>query len=287
MGDMQQERSMQTGRQPEQASIPMVQHALSYARNGWPVFPLAGKVPYKETRGYKDATTDPLLIEAAWASHPTANIGLPTGAVSGLIVVDIDPRHNGNQHLEALQQRYGKLPATRLSRTAHGGIHRLYQHPRDGNSYTNAIELDGLSGIDIRGDGGYIVLPPSKLYGKLSYRWVREDFPIAKAPVWLLTLITKAQHETIPHERRFAAPTGEKWFLAALQRAREGNRNQVGFQLACQLRDDGVSEAEAREIVRSYAAQVTQGKTPYTEREALASVRSAYKRPPREPARRT
>ena len=75
-------------------------------------------------------------------------------------------------------------------------------------------------------------------------------------------------------------------YLKRYKKAREGNRNQVGFFLACQLRDDGLSEAQAREIMLAYAKQVPKGKSPYTIQEALATVRSAYSRPPRQRAQR-
>src|SRR3954469_19224975 len=96
MANNHPENRMSQGRQPEQANIPMVQQALAYARYGWPVFPLTGKIPFKDSRGYKDATTDELQIQAMWRMHPTANIGLATGATSGVIVLDIDPIKQGH-----------------------------------------------------------------------------------------------------------------------------------------------------------------------------------------------
>ena len=67
--------------------IPIVEAALAYAQNGWPVFPLKGKIPFKDSSGLKDATTDPEQIQAWWTQHPTANIGLATGERSGIIVL--------------------------------------------------------------------------------------------------------------------------------------------------------------------------------------------------------
>ncbi|MGZ6280138.1 MAG: bifunctional DNA primase/polymerase [Ktedonobacteraceae bacterium] len=72
-------------------SIPIVEAAVSYAQNGWPVFPLHNKIPFKDSQGYKDATTDEQQIQKWWTLHPTANIGLATGEKSGVIVLDIDP----------------------------------------------------------------------------------------------------------------------------------------------------------------------------------------------------
>ncbi len=271
----------------ETTNAPMVQHAISYARTGWSVFPLAGKIPYKDSKGFRDATTDESQIQALWTVHPIANIGLATGERSGVIVLDIDPRHNGWQSLKELETHYRKLPQTRTSRTANGGLHRFFAHPKDGNTYPNAIELDHLRGLDVRGDRGYVVLPPSKLFGKLTYKWGQPQLPIADAPQWLLELLTAAKQQApSPQDFRFADQPGEKWLMQALGQANEGNRNHIGFQLACQLRDDGLSEATARDFLLAYVQQVPAGKTAYTEREALASLRSAYNRPPRPPARR-
>jgi hypothetical protein len=263
--------------------------ALQYARDGWPVFPLVGKAPVKGSQGYKDATKDLENIRAWWRHYPTANIGLATGSLSGLIVLDVDPHHGGYQSFQALEKRYGTVPETRMSRTAHGGLHRFYQHPRDGKSYPNAVEFEGLPGIDVRGDGGYVVLPPSKLYGRLSYVWGKTNVPIAPAPEWFLEALTreKSRQERTLQERDFAQEAGRKWLAEAVERAREGNRNQIGFHLACQLRDDGLSEAQAENIMLSYVDQVGPGKTSYTAKEAHASLRSAYRRPPRAKARRS
>jgi hypothetical protein len=267
--------------------IPMVEVALSYAQIGWPVFPLTGKVPFKDSNGYKDATTYPEQIQTLWAHHPTANIGLATGELSGVIVLDIDPPE-GHFSLKELQSRYTPLPDTRRSRTANKGLHHFFQYPIDGNTYRNAVGLAGMEGVDIRADGGYVVLPPSKLFGRLSYKWGNPETPIATLPMWLrdMMIAERQQRESIPQGLSFARTPGEKWLAQAVVKAKEGNRNAVGFWLACQLRDDHLPEAEARSIILTYANLAPPGREQYTSKEAIASVRSAYKRPPREPARR-
>ena len=272
----------------EHQASSLAEAALTYAQNGWPVFPLHGKLPYQGSHGSKDATTDQEHIHALWTLHPTANIGLATGEVSGVIVLDIDPRNGGYFSLKELQQHYGELPHTRTSRTAHGGLHKFFAYPQDGNIYPNTVRLATLPGLDIRGEGGYVVLPPSTLYNRLSYRWAEPQHEIAPVPAWLLTLLPhqERQQQALPQDRRFADAPGEKWLRDALLKATEGNRNHIGFSLACQLRDDGMSQAQAQSIILAYADRVAPGTSPYTRREALASLRSAYSRPPRPPARR-
>ena len=260
--------------------------ALVYARSGWPVFPLAGKVPYDGMHGHKDATTDSTQIEAWWSEHPKANIGLATGSASGILVLDMDvPK--GYFGLQDLQKRYGTLPPTRTVHTASRGLHYYFQYPQDGNIYPNSVGLANRIGVDIRSEGGYVVLPPSQLFGRLTYSWTNFDTPIAPLPDWLHTLLpTRGEHQEYPHGLRFASPSGEKWLDKAVRKATEGNRNQVGFWLACQLRDDGVSQEKAQAVILAFANRVSQERSPYTSQEAVKSVRSAYGRQPRPPAER-
>ncbi len=266
-------------------AIPIVEAALAYAQVGWPVFPLAGKIPYKDSQGYRDATTDVKRIQAWWTQHPRANIGLATGQWSGIIVLDIDPPE-GHFGLKELQRVYSPLPDTRRSRTANKGIHYFFAYPNEGIILRNAAGLNGLVGVDIRANGGYAVLPPSRLYGRLSYTWGNPQTPIATLPAWLSDLLVKQQREMIPQNLRFACVPEGKWLSKALEKAHEGNRNAIGFWLACQLRDDSLPEAQARSILLTYANLVSPGKVQYSSKEALASVRSAYSRSPRESARR-
>ena len=90
---------------------PLVAYALTYARAGLPVFPLAGKIPYHGTHGHRDATTDEAAVAQMWAERPKANIGLATGRRSGIIVLDMDVPE-GYYGLQELQARYAPLPDT-------------------------------------------------------------------------------------------------------------------------------------------------------------------------------
>lgn len=269
-----------------ETAIPIVEYALQYARTGWPVFSLHGKIPFKESRGYKEATTDEQRIQTWWTTHPTANIGLATDERSAIIVLDID-MPEGHFSLKELQEKYSPLPDTRRVRTANKGLHYYFQYPQDGQTYRNAVGLQGKIGVDVRANG-YVVLPPSKLYGRLSYLWANPDTPIAPLPIWLRDLLRENQkhREEYPQGLRFAGSPGDHWLAQALQRAREGNRNATGFWLACQLRDDQIPESQARSIILTYANLAPEGREQYTSKEAIASVRSAYNRPPRERARR-
>ncbi len=163
----------------------MLAAAFAYIEANLPVFPLhyptgngacscgnpcekIGKHPMTP-HGLKDATTDPSTVQNWWTKHPLANIGMPTGSVSGLVVVDIDERHGGSESLKALEQRIGTLPSTLTSRTG-AGFHCFFKYP--GFTVKNGVAVLG-PGIDIRGDGGYVVVPPSLHANGRRYEWTK------------------------------------------------------------------------------------------------------------------
>jgi hypothetical protein len=274
-------------------NISLKDAALYYAQNGWPVFPLAGKVPYEylvpglKSHGHKDATTDPATLQTWWREHPKANIGLPTGVVSGVLVVDMDVPE-GHYNIKALQSTYAPLPETRRSRSGSGGLHYYFQYPRDGKRYPGAVGLAGLIGIDVRAAGNYVVLPPSRLLARKYYAWANPEQAITPAPAWLLTLLTQAEEQRHSSQQGlgFASATGEKWFAEAPDKAQEGNRNDVGFWLARMLRNDGLQKEQATRMLLLFANRVPQEHSPYTSKEALVSVKSAFSRPAQERPRR-
>jgi hypothetical protein len=269
--------------------------ALSYALTyGWPVFPVAGKQPLTP-RGFYNATTDGDQIQRWWRQWPAANIGIPTGETTGLVVIDVDPRHGGLVALEELQHQFESLPTTRTTRTGGGGLHLWYACPQGGGQpIKNATNLGSFSGIDLRGTGGYVVVPPSRHASGNCYLWLREE-TIAPLPGFLIDLARPTspalQGKQLSPRRekrdgRFSPKDGNYWLQQALQKAVPGTRNTTGFWLACQLRDNGVGFLNATQLMQRYAATVAgRGSQLYTEREALRSLSSAYSTPPRAPAR--
>ncbi len=106
----------------------------------------------------------------------------------------------GYYSLKKLQEHHGLLPETRRSKTAGGGLHYFFAYPQDTNTYGNVVGLKGQIGIDIRGEGGYVVLPPSRLYGRKYYTWADPGTPIAPLPDWL--------HAMLPTSPRQRARSG-------------------------------------------------------------------------------
>jgi hypothetical protein len=130
------------------------------------------------------------------------------------------------------------------------------------------------------------VAPPSLHLSSQRYRWQEGASPLAILPDWLSALLAPppASAPLVPSlARRKLQPDPQFWLRLALERARPGARNSTGYWLCCRLHDAGLSFRDAEAMLLRYAAQVAAGDHPYTAREALASVRSAYLHPALEP----
>lgn len=215
--------------------------ALYYAGRGWPVLALAprGKTPLGKAcpHGLKDATTAADTIRQWWSIEPEANVGIVTGARAGFWVLDIDAGHGGDESLDELTQRNGKLPDTVESLTGGGGRHLLFAWPSD-LAVRNTTKLADLPGLDLRGEGGYIVAPPSLHPSGNVYAWElssdpRDGVAIAEAPAWLLGLI-----------RRNGQPVETRQAPASQDAIPDGQRNQTLTRLAGAMRRQGATQDE-------------------------------------------
>ncbi len=167
--------------------------ALAYARRGLPVFPCeaGGKRPLTYN-GFWDATTEAHHIRAWWSRWPAANVGVPTGGHSGLLVLDVDPRAGGFESLALLERKNGPLPETARARTGGGGVHVFFRYPA-GETVRNSAGTLGV-GLDVRGEGGYVVVPPSRT--RSAYEWIDRSPPAE--PSWLLARLREhAGEETL------------------------------------------------------------------------------------------
>jgi hypothetical protein len=174
----------------------------------------AAKHPYGKLapNGLLSATTEPGVIKH-WFGYlaPEANLGVVSDR---LVVLDIDPRHGGDESLRMIETEHGELPPTWRALTGGGGEHVIYAAP-DGTEIQNVVaeqmEHPPLGpGIDIRARGGYIVAPPSRHISGRPYVWSVDhhpsDVPLAPAPTWLLGRLTKRT----ANDRRDATPP-EVW----------------------------------------------------------------------------
>ncbi len=174
-----------------------IEAAKTYARRGWPVFRVSprGKIPMRGSRGCLDATADEAAVCRWWQDAPEANVGIATGLRAGCWVLDIDGER-GAQSLAELEAEIGALPETLEQATGSGGRHLFFSWPeREVRNRQNVR-----AGIDVRGEGGYIVAPPSVHPSGNAYRWTN-DLPIAEAPTALLDLVAPAEKTVAPWER--------------------------------------------------------------------------------------
>lgn len=265
--------------------------ALEYASKGIPVFPcraaaettdqvdpdtgefitLEEKTPLT-SNGFKGATTNERIIRTLWERHPDAMIGIPTGEKSGLWVLDVDNKHgkNGDTSLAELEAQNGALPDTARGKTAGGGSHYLFKHV---SGVRNRGEMG--DGLDVRGEGGYIIAPGSKLASGAEYDWY-EDSPglsqIADAPEWLLHIVlpradtpaaapaTKPTTTSLPPQENptyvQAAIDAELADLASAPPGTRNNRlNDASFCLGQFVGAGVVSESNARAYLEAIARQ--------------------------------
>lgn len=238
--------------------------------------------------GVKSASSDEATIRAWWGLWPDANIGLATGAGSGVWALDVDPAHGGAVSLEALMLAHGPLPDTPIAVTGGGGQHWLFRHP--GAPIRNRVRF--APGLDTRGDDGYIVLAPSLHASGRCYDWQisPDDAPLADAPAWLLELLAKplsrpapagsaAQPTAALPANGTHAPLPPRTLTYLSFGASVGSRNAELYAAAQQHQAAGYSEAEAEQILLPRARSDGLG-----DHEARKTIASAYRSGIRAPA---
>ena len=239
--------------------------ALAYADLGYSVFPcwLETKNP-KTTNGFYDASDDPGLIESWWAQWPDAPIGLRTGMPGGIFVVDIDPGTGGDDTLADLFKSYGEFPETPQVLTGGGGVHYWFKMP-DVNLTVSGGALG--PGIDTRGNGGYVIVPPSPHASGRTYIWEVTadlmDVPLADAPPWLIALLQEKKKEALP---------------SASEPIAEGQRNATLTRVAGMLRRPGLSQIALEAALM--AENEARCKPPLDEKEVKGIARSVARYAP-------
>jgi hypothetical protein len=150
-------------------------YVLAAAAKGWSVVPLLprSKVPREDWTEFQSRRMTADEITAHWTRHPDDNYGIVTGAISGLVVADVDPRHGGTQ--DDLEGTTGLV-----ARTGGGGWHFFFRHP--GVRVANRVNVR--PGVDVRGDGGYVVGPGSIHESGQEYLWLATGTP-GDVPAWL------------------------------------------------------------------------------------------------------
>jgi hypothetical protein len=219
--------------------------AITYAKRGWPVFPCdpASKRPHRvlAPHGFRDATTDVAIVERTWATDESANIGIATGAAAGFFVIDIDPRHGGDDAWTQFVS--GRVIDTATVRTPSGGRHLYFQMPATVTVRNSAGML--APGIDVRGEGGYVVAPCSRTMSG-GYAWEKEG-PISVPPDWIVDRLTNrwgGGNSPIPEGQRNATLTR----LAGAMRRRAADLESIEAALQEENRRRCVPPLPEREV---------------------------------------
>jgi len=267
------------------ADVPRLERLLAFLERGWAILPLhypvardrcscgkedcssAGKHPMTK-HGLHDATLDRSKVLEWWQNRPKANVGVLTGASSGIVVLDIDPRHDAMRSLNELESKYGKFPKTLTVKTGGDGLHFYFRHP--GVSVTNKVSI--LPGLDFRGDGGYIIAPPSVHKSLCAYSWENEAEEIAPLPEWLLHIL---QHRPkLPVLKSEVKTKSENEFFG------EGSRNNSLLSLGGFLKSRGVEQSELSRVLWLLSKEIC---TPPLEEEKVLSVLSSLEKYQEEP----
>ncbi len=248
--------------------------ALTYARMGWPVIPLHTSLSssqcscnYKECcsigkhprtfKGLKDATTNEKTISWWWNQWPHSNVGILTGGASQLVVIDVDPRHGGDRAwTEFISQK--EIPHTLKSITGGGGFHLYFKSEK---KFKNRSGV--LAGVDVRGEGGYIVAPGSVHSSQKKYLW-ETDFStdlIVSLPSAIEKLISgdHKKYISFPNEKKIPC----------------GKRNTTLTSVAGLLRKHGIEE----QVLNKTLSEINQSicSTPLNEQEISTIAKSISK----------
>lgn len=218
--------------------------AADYLARGWSVLPLRprDKRPLIRWERLQRESATAAEVAGWFRRWPDANIGVVTGEVSGLMVLDVDPKHGGDASLARLERRFGATRLTIEAITGGGGRHYYFGHP--GGPARNRVGL--AQGIDLRGDGGYVVAPPSIHPGGRAYAWAEGRAPteitLASPPPWLQRAVQGPRAG-----RRIA-----EWRTLVRGGVAEGQRNATIASLSGHLLWHGVDPQVVLELLLAW-----------------------------------
>jgi hypothetical protein len=240
--------------------------ALRLAARGLLVFPCRPRSKVPATRnGLKDAKTDAKAIEATWRRYPDLNVAVATGAVSGVVVLDVDG-DEGWDSLHELEDQNDVLPDTKSLTTPSGGQHFWFKHP--GVEIRNTAGFPGPC-LDVRGDGGYVLVPPSVGTNGVAYT-VDEEAPPVHMPSWLVEMLRRYQAKA---DKALAGTTDWPRFLN--EAPSQGERDTRMTQYVGHLFHVGM---DAREVYATAALLNALSKPPLADKQLVKIVQSIARR---------
>ncbi len=243
--------------------------AQALARNcGYAVFPVRDNKKPATPHGYKDSASDADAVARLWRRHSGPLIGVATGGMSGIDLLDLDIKHP--PAIAWWQVNEHRIPATRTYRSRGGGLHLNFQHAAGVANTASKI----CEGVDTRGDGGYLVY-----WFAAGFDCLDHTAP-APWPAWLLAALHAPKQPPIrtPTSTRWAnAPRAIDGILRTVARATEGERNPTLYWASCRLGEriqvGQIGTAEAEHLLLDAARHAGLSDT-----EALATIRSGLRR---------
>lgn len=266
----------------------MLDHALLYLSQGFPVFPVCsplmglhqhrkngkladcapdkrGKNPMVRWGDYQEELPSEEQVRSWWRRWPNANIGMATGRLSRVVVLDCD-----SGEARTLCMSMGGLEETPAVWTgAPGGIHFWLRCPEN-DTLRNFVK--DIPGTDFRGEGGYVLLPPSRHHRGATYRWNEHTIgmEIAPVPAWLLQLFEDKAASKGPDGEWSGEVLDVDEMLKGFP---EGQRDNGLFKLACRFRHDDQPQAYAEAMILVAARNCDPA---FDDDEAIAKVRYVY-----------
>ena len=228
--------------------------AQDYLSRGWSCIPLKprGKAPQGSWTGWMVSHPSPNHLQA-WFDGTDANIGIVTGQISGLVVADLDGAD--------LHEWLVRYPSGLVAATGGGGYHVYYLHP--GGSVPNRVGLE--PGVDIRGDGGMVVAPPSVHISGRSYKWISEGLPAPLPPDML----------EVPEEVFHGGASSEKWLTLLMAGVSEGGRDDAATRLAGYWASKEIPKDVAASILRDWNRK---NKPPLPDAQLLKCLDSVWRK---------
>jgi len=239
----------------------MLEHALHYAKMGLSVIPVhsvkdgecscgsprcnaPGKHPRLKWKGRTKTALTERQLRDWWEKYPDSNVGIVTGEISGIAVVDIDGEE-GLRSLEEAGLPIDELPTAPTAKTGGGGIHIIYRYPEKQDIKTRAGILPN---VDIRSDGGFIVAPPSVHISGNSYEWMEgRNLDDLDPSDFDFSLLVEEKDKADDKPK-----TGTKWYENYLRGVGEGERNNAATKLAGRYYSMGMSDAEVSLLLSAW-----------------------------------
>lgn len=264
----------------------MIESALNYASRGWPVFPLHGIVngrctcrdpecgqnsgKHPRINGWQQqATTDEGRIREWWDQWPDANIGIPTGLSFGLGVLDVDPRHRGDETLQNLINEHENLPETFCVQTGGGGEHYYFRLIESLGCRTGFIQ-----GLDFKANGGYVVGHGSLHLSGNQYV-LRHDGELAPLPTWLADLVRSRNQSSAQDNPGLSS---RDWVSNAIMGVDDGYRGDSAARLAGHFIGMGLSDSEVTQFLLMWNQRNNPPMNPQRVHSTVHSIRRTHQR---------